>query len=39
VRKFSQNKTPADLKGVIAGQTRDNPALAQQMLRAPKAVK
>jgi len=36
-RKFSQNKTPADLDGVIAGQTRDNPALAERMVEALKA--
>lgn len=35
VRKLSQNKTPADRDGVIAGQTRDNPALAQRMVSAP----
>lgn len=34
VRKLSQNKTTADRDGVIAGQTRDNPALARQMLSA-----
>jgi transcriptional regulator len=34
VRKLSQNKTPADRDGVVAGQTRDNPALARQMLSA-----
>ncbi len=34
VRKLSQNKTPADRAGVIAGETRDNPALARQMLSA-----
>jgi transcriptional regulator len=38
-RKFSQNKTPADLDGVIAGQTRDNPALAERMVEALKAGK
>lgn len=31
VRKLSQNKTPADRKGVIAGEARDNPALAERM--------
>lgn len=36
VRKLSQNKTPADRAGVIAGETRDNPALAQHMLAATK---
>jgi transcriptional regulator len=35
-RKFSQNKTPADLEGVIAGQTRDNPPLAHRMMQVPK---
>jgi transcriptional regulator len=30
-RKLSQNKTPADREGVIAGETLDNPALARQM--------
>jgi transcriptional regulator len=35
-RKFSQNKTPADLEGVIAGQTLDNPPLARRMMQAPK---
>lgn len=39
VRKLSQNKTPADRDGVIAGQTRDNPALAQQMVLAAKGGK
>ena len=34
VRKLSQNKTPADRAGVIAGETRDNPALAGQMVSA-----
>jgi transcriptional regulator len=34
VRKLSQNKTPADRDGVVAGQTRDNPALARQMVAA-----
>jgi transcriptional regulator len=33
VRKLSQNKTPADRAGVIAGETLDNPALARQMRR------
>ncbi len=32
VRKLSQNKTPADREGVIAGETLDNPALAGRML-------
>ena len=36
VRKFSQNKKPADREGVIAGQTRENPALARQMILASK---
>jgi transcriptional regulator len=35
VRKLSQNKTPADRAGVIAGETLDNPALARRMLSAP----
>jgi transcriptional regulator len=35
-RKFSQNKTPADLDGVIAGQTLDNAPLARRMMQAPK---
>lgn len=34
VRKLSQNKSAADRDGVIAGQTRDNPALAERMVRA-----
>jgi transcriptional regulator len=38
-RKFSQNKTPADLEGVIAGQTRDNPPLAKRMVQALKSGK
>jgi transcriptional regulator len=38
-RKLSQNKTPADLEGVIAGQTRDNPPLARRMMQAPNADK
>jgi transcriptional regulator len=33
-RKFSQNKTVADRKGVIAGQLTENPALAHQMILA-----
>jgi transcriptional regulator len=33
VRKLSQNNTPADRDGVIAGQTRDNPALGQVLAR------
>ena len=33
-RKLSQNKTAADREGVIAGQTRENPALARQMVLA-----
>jgi transcriptional regulator len=37
VRKLSQNKTPADRAGVIAGETRDNPALARHMVLATKA--
>jgi transcriptional regulator len=36
VRKLSQNKTAADLAGVIAGETRDNPRLAQRMVLASK---
>jgi transcriptional regulator len=36
VRKLSQNKTPADRAGVIAGESRDNPALARQMVLATK---
>jgi transcriptional regulator len=35
VRKLSQNKTPADRAGVIAGQVEENPALAEHMQRAP----
>jgi transcriptional regulator len=31
VRKLSQNKSPADRAGVIAGETEDNPALARRM--------
>jgi transcriptional regulator len=31
VRKLSQNKTHADLAGVIAGQVEENPALAEHM--------
>jgi transcriptional regulator len=34
VRKLSQNKNAADRDGVVAGETRDNPALARQMLSA-----
>jgi transcriptional regulator len=34
VRKLSQNKNAADRDGVIAGQTRDNPALAEKMVLA-----
>jgi len=34
VRKLSQNKTQADRDGVVAGQTRDNPALARHMTAA-----
>ena len=33
VRKLSQNKTHADLAGVIAGQVEENPALAAHMRR------
>jgi len=33
VRKLSQNKTPADRDGVLAGQLRENPALAERMSR------
>ena len=36
VRKLSQNKTAADRAGVIAGETRDNPTLAQHMVLATK---
>ena len=36
VRKLSQNKTPADRAGVIAGETLDNPVLAQRMVAASK---
>jgi transcriptional regulator len=36
-RKLSQNKTPADRDGVIAGETVDNPALARQMVSASSA--
>lgn len=36
VRKLSQNKTPADRAGVIAGETRDNPVLARHMISASK---
>jgi transcriptional regulator len=36
VRKLSQNKTPADRAGVIAGETRDNPALARHMISVSK---
>jgi transcriptional regulator len=32
VRKLSQNKTPADRAGVIAGETHDNPVLARHMI-------
>jgi transcriptional regulator len=39
VRKLSQNKTPADRAGVIAGETRDNPVLAQHMISASKESK
>jgi len=38
-RKLSQNKTPADLEGVIAGQTRDNPPLAERMVQVLKGGK
>ena len=38
-RKLSQNKTPADRAGVIAGQNRENPALARQMILASKGGK
>jgi transcriptional regulator len=34
VRKLSQNKTTADRDGVVAGQTVDNPALAERMVLA-----
>jgi transcriptional regulator len=33
VRKLSQNKSPADREGVIAGQSTENPLLAEHMLR------
>jgi transcriptional regulator len=36
VRKLSQNKTPADRAGVITGETRDNPGLAQRMVLTSK---
>jgi len=36
VRKLSQNKTPADRAGVIAGETHDNPTLAEHMVLATK---
>jgi transcriptional regulator len=39
VRKLSQNKTPADRAGVIAGETRDNPVLARHMISASKDSK
>jgi transcriptional regulator len=39
VRKLSQNKTPADRAGVIAGETRDNPVLARHMASASKDSK
>jgi transcriptional regulator len=39
VRKLSQNKTPADRAGVIAGETRDNPVLARHMISASKESK
>ena len=38
-RKLSQNKTPADREGVVAGQVRENPALARQMILASKGGK
>lgn len=38
-RKLSQNKSPADRAGVIAGQSRDNPALARQMVSPSLNVK
>jgi transcriptional regulator len=38
-RKLSQNKTPADRDGVIAGETLENPALARQMILASKGGK
>ncbi len=38
-RKLSQNKTPADREGVIAGQAQANPALARQMILASKGGK
>lgn len=34
VRKLSQNKTPADRDGVIEGQRRENPGLAERMSAA-----
>lgn len=34
VRKLSQNKSAADRDGVLAGQTEENPLLAQHMQRA-----
>lgn len=39
VRKLSQNKTPADLAGVIAGETLDHPMLARRMVAASKGGK
>jgi transcriptional regulator len=38
-RKLSQNKTQADREGVIAGETKENPALARQMILASKGGK
>ena len=38
-RKLSQNKTPADWQGVVAGQTQENPALARQIILASKGGK
>ena len=38
-RKLSQNKTAEDRTGVIAGQSRDNPALARQMVSPSLNVK
>jgi len=38
-RKLSQNKTAADREGVIAGEHRENPALARQMILASKGGK
>jgi transcriptional regulator len=35
VRKLSQNKSPADREGVIAGHSTENPLLAQRMSRRP----